>query len=127
MHFFCRDAAFFFLLLIDLSKATMLAEFALSASNQEQVKVNIARGMSVLGPTITLDTIVGTLFMGIGTLSGAIDLKPLSKLKIYNLVLDFRFAQIGEIVVFRVSFSYRQLHSFHGILSSMFIFDIRSE
>lgn len=69
--FFClRDALFFFLLLIDLSKAAMLAQFALSASNQEEVECNIARGMSVLGPTITLDTIVETLVIGVGTLSG---------------------------------------------------------
>lgn len=68
--FYFRDALFFFLLLIDLSKATMLAQFALSASNQEEVKSNIARGMAVLGPTITLDTIVETLVIGVGTLSG---------------------------------------------------------
>lgn len=48
----------------------MLAQFALSASNQEEVECNIARGMSVLGPTITLDTIVETLVIGVGTLSG---------------------------------------------------------
>lgn len=61
---------FFFLFLVDLSKAGMLAQFALSASNQEEVECNIARGMSVLGPTITLDTIVETLVIGVGTLSG---------------------------------------------------------
>lgn len=72
MFFFSlrRDALFFFLLLIDLSKAAMLAQFALSASNQEEVECNIARGMSVLGPTITLDTIVETLVISVGTLSG---------------------------------------------------------
>lgn len=48
----------------------MLAQFALSASNQEEVECNIARGMSVLGPTITLDTIVETLVISVGTLSG---------------------------------------------------------
>lgn len=65
-----RDALFFFLLLIDLSKAAVLAQFALNASNQEEVRSNIARGMSLLGPTITLDTIVETLVIGVGTLSG---------------------------------------------------------
>lgn len=48
----------------------MLAQFALSASNQVEVECNIARGMSVLGPTITLDTIVETLVISVGTLSG---------------------------------------------------------
>lgn len=66
----CRDALFFFLLLIDLSKATLLAQFALSASSQQEVKTNIARGMALLGPTITLDTIVETLVISVGTLSG---------------------------------------------------------
>lgn len=70
LKLYFRDALFFFLLLIDLSKAAMLAQSALSASNQEEVKSNIARGMAVLGPTITLDTIVETLVIGVGTLSG---------------------------------------------------------
>lgn len=67
-----RDALFFFLLLIDLSKATLLAQFALSASSQQEVKTNIARGMALLGPTITLDTIVETLVISVGTLSGTL-------------------------------------------------------
>lgn len=65
-----RDALFFFLLLIDLSKAAMLAQFALSGLNQEETKDNIAHGLALLGPTITLDTIVETLVIGVGTLSG---------------------------------------------------------
>lgn len=65
-----RDALFFFLLLIDLTKATLLAQFALSSSSQPEVKSNIARGMALLGPTITLDTIVETLVISVGTLSG---------------------------------------------------------
>lgn len=68
---FIRDTLFFFLLLIDLSKAGKLAQFALSGSNQE-VKSNIARGMSLLGPAMTLDTIVETLVIGVGTMSGTV-------------------------------------------------------
>lgn len=48
----------------------MLARLALNASNQEEVKTNIARGMSVVGPSLTLDAIVETLVIGVGTLSG---------------------------------------------------------
>lgn len=66
----CRDALFFFLLLIDLSKATVLAQFALSSQSQDEVKHNIAHGIAMLGPTITLDTVVETLVIGVGTLSG---------------------------------------------------------
>jgi len=65
-----RDALFFFLLLIDLSKTTLLARLALSSSNQAEVRNNIARGMAIIGPTITLDTVVETLVIGVGTLSG---------------------------------------------------------
>jgi hydroxymethylglutaryl-CoA reductase (NADPH) len=66
----CRDALFFFLLLIDLSKTTLLARLALSSNNQAEVRNNIARGMAIIGPTITLDTVVETLVIGVGTLSG---------------------------------------------------------
>ncbi len=55
---------------MDLSKASVLAQIALSSSNQKEVNNNIARGMSLLGPTITLDTLVGTLVISVGTLSG---------------------------------------------------------
>lgn len=48
----------------------MLAQFALNAKNQAEVKNNIAKGLAVLGPTITLDTVVETLVIGVGTLSG---------------------------------------------------------
>lgn len=48
-----RDALFFFLLLIDLSKAGILAKLALSGSNSDEVTQNIARGMEILGPAIS--------------------------------------------------------------------------
>lgn len=68
-----RDALFFFLLLIDLSKATLLAEYALNSKTPKEVKENIAKGMAKLGPTITLDTIVEALVIGVGTLSGELN------------------------------------------------------
>lgn len=64
-----KDALFCFLILIDLSKAIKLAQFALSGE-RHQIKANIARGLGVLGPTLTLDTIVETLLISVGTLSG---------------------------------------------------------
>ncbi|GJQ67405.1 Hmgcr [Trypoxylus dichotomus] len=84
-----KDAAFFYLFVMDLPKAAMLAEFALSASNQEEVEINIAKGMSVLGPTITLDTIVGTLFMGVGTLSGFQRLEMLSYFACLSAIVNY--------------------------------------
>nr|AFT62250.1 3-hydroxy-3-methylglutaryl coenzyme A reductase [Epicauta mannerheimi] len=84
-----KDALFFFLLLIDLSKAAMLAQSALSASNQDEVKSNIARGMAILGPTITLDTIVETLVIGVGTLSGVYRLEMLSYFACLSVVVNY--------------------------------------
>lgn len=65
-----NEAIPFFLLLIDLSKASALAKFALSSKSQNDVSDNIARGMALLGPNITLDTLVTSLVIGVGTLSG---------------------------------------------------------
>ncbi|XP_013784164.1 3-hydroxy-3-methylglutaryl-coenzyme A reductase-like [Limulus polyphemus] len=65
-----NEALPLFLLLVDLSKAALLAQFALSSASQEEVCENIAKGMAVLGPPITLDTLVETLVIGVGTLSG---------------------------------------------------------
>lgn len=65
-----NEALPFFLLLIDLSKACALAKFALSSSSQDEVRDNIARGMAVLGPTFTLDALVESLVIGVGTMSG---------------------------------------------------------
>nr|QYV43154.1 HMGR2 [Colaphellus bowringi] len=84
-----KDALFFFLLLIDLSKAAMLAQFALNASSKTEVKNNIAKGMSVLGPTITLDTIVETLVIGVGTLSGVHRLEMLSCFACLSVLVNY--------------------------------------
>uniref|UniRef100_A0A8C2WYV1 3-hydroxy-3-methylglutaryl coenzyme A reductase n=1 Tax=Cyclopterus lumpus TaxID=8103 RepID=A0A8C2WYV1_CYCLU len=58
-----NEALPFFLLLIDLSKACALAK-------SSSMRDNIARGMSVLGPTFTLDALVECLVIGVGTMSG---------------------------------------------------------
>ncbi|XP_007903539.1 3-hydroxy-3-methylglutaryl-CoA reductase a [Callorhinchus milii] len=65
-----NEALPFFLLLIDLSKASALAKFALSSNCQDEVRENIARGMAILGPTFTLDALVECLVIGVGTMSG---------------------------------------------------------
>lgn len=84
-----KDALFFFLLLIDLSKATTLAQLALSSSNREEVKQNIARGVSLLGPTITLDTLVETLVISVGTLSGVRRLEVLCCFACLSVVVHY--------------------------------------
>ncbi|ELT89167.1 hypothetical protein CAPTEDRAFT_221784 [Capitella teleta] len=72
-----NEALPFFLLLVDLSKACGLARFALSSKSQDEVIDNIGRGMAILGPTITLDALVETLVIGIGTLSGVRQLETM--------------------------------------------------
>ncbi|KAL1448873.1 hypothetical protein WDU94_000126 [Cyamophila willieti] len=83
------DALFFFLLLIDLSKATLLAQFALSSPSQSEVKRNIARGMSLLGPTITLDTLVEALVISVGTLSGVRRIEMLCYYAIMSVLVNY--------------------------------------
>lgn len=40
---------------------------------QDEVRENIAKGMSVLGPTFTLDALVECLVIGVGTMSGKLN------------------------------------------------------
>lgn len=84
-----KDAIFFFLLLIDLSKISILAQYALSSKNQEDIRDNIAKGMSILGPNITLDTIVETLLLSVGTLSGVPSLETLSYFACLSVIVNY--------------------------------------
>ncbi|XP_044744697.1 3-hydroxy-3-methylglutaryl-coenzyme A reductase-like [Coccinella septempunctata] len=84
-----KDALFFFLLLIDLSKAATLAQFALTASNQEEITEQIGRGMSVLGPSMTLNTVVETLVIGVGTLSGVPRLERISYFACFSVIVNY--------------------------------------
>jgi len=72
-----NEALPFFLLLVDLSKASALAKFALSSTSQDEVVDNISRGMAIIGPTLTLDAIVEVLVIGVGTLSGVKQLETM--------------------------------------------------
>ena len=56
----------------------MLPTILMVHSQQEEVRENIGRGMSVLGPNMTLDTLVEVLLIGIGTISGMLSTKILS-------------------------------------------------
>lgn len=84
-----KDALFFFLLLIDLSKAGILAQLALCGSSQSEVTMNIARGMEILGPAISLDTLVEALVIGVGTLSGVQRLELLSGFAVLSAIVNY--------------------------------------
>ncbi|GFY49037.1 3-hydroxy-3-methylglutaryl-coenzyme A reductase [Trichonephila inaurata madagascariensis] len=79
----------FYFLLMDITNAGLLAQFALSSSTQEEVRENIAQGMSIIGPTITLDTIVKTLVIGVGTLSGVRRLEELCRFACMSAVINY--------------------------------------
>ena len=49
---------------------TRLAQYALASRRLDEVEVNIARGMQMLGPQMTLDVLVEVLLISVGTLSG---------------------------------------------------------
>ncbi|CAL1537459.1 unnamed protein product [Lymnaea stagnalis] len=72
-----NEALPFFLLLVDLSKASALARLSLTAANQLELQKKIGRGMAIIGPSITLDAIVETLAIGVGTLSGVKQLETM--------------------------------------------------
>lgn len=84
-----RDALFFFLLLIDLSKAGILAQLALSGTTHDEVIENISRGMEIFGPAISLDTIVETLVISVGTLSGVYRLENLCSFAIISVIVNY--------------------------------------
>ncbi|EFX81008.1 protein HMG coenzyme A reductase-like protein [Daphnia pulex] len=86
-----KDALFFFLLLIDVVKACTLAYWSLSCSvkNAAEVALCISQGMAVLGPAITLDTLVETLVIGVGTLSGVRRLEVLCGYGCMSAVVNY--------------------------------------
>lgn len=87
--YYYRDALFFFLLLIDLSKAGVLAQLALMGSTHNEVIENIARGMEIFGPAISLDTLVETLVISVGTLSGVYRLESLCSFAIMSVIVNY--------------------------------------
>lgn len=108
---------FFFLLLIDLNKAGVLAQLALSSRSQEEVRTNIARGMSLLGPTITLDTLVEILLIGIGSLSGVKRLEILCSFACLGIVVNYivfmTFYPACLSLILEVRFSLLYLYLFY--------------
>jgi hydroxymethylglutaryl-CoA reductase (NADPH) len=54
-----------------------------------EVTTNIARGMEFLGPGLSLDTIVETLVIGVGTLSGVHRLEILCGFAILSAVVNY--------------------------------------
>ena len=88
--------------------------------NASEVASCISQGMAVLGPSITLDTLVETLVIGVGTLSGKFSTRlniiyPL----LYIFILWIRSAPFGSIVQLWLYVGRRQLCSVHDFLPSL--------
>lgn len=66
-----------------------MAKLALSGSNPDEVTQNISRGMEVLGPAISLDTLVKVLVIGVGTLSGPQRLEMISWFAIVSVIVNY--------------------------------------
>lgn len=67
----------------------MLAQLALSGSNSAEVIENISRGMEVFGPAISLDTIVETLVIGVGTMSGVHRLENVCWFAVMSVIVNY--------------------------------------
>lgn len=84
-----NEALPFFLLLIDLSKASALAKYAFKSRDKHEVRENIAQGIAVLGPTMTLDTLVEVLLIGIGTISGVRQLEMMCCFGCMSIIANY--------------------------------------
>ncbi|XP_050315651.1 3-hydroxy-3-methylglutaryl-coenzyme A reductase-like [Anthonomus grandis grandis] len=109
-----KDALFFFLLLIDLSKAAVLAQYALTASSTEEIGQQIARGVSALGPTLTLDTIVETLVIGVGTLSGVHRLEMLSYFACLSVIVNYVIFMTFYPACLSLMLELARVHNYYG-------------
>lgn len=83
------EALPYFLFLIDLSKASALAVFALCSTSREEIQNNIGKGMELLGPAITLDAVVETLAIGLGTISGVPQLETMCSFGCLSVVANY--------------------------------------
>ena len=118
-------------------KACALAHWSLSCSIRctSDVASCISQAMAVLGPAITLDTLVETLVIGIGTLSGIVhdndgvvhfphavfSVGGYSFVTIAIIIVNIgpfsRCAQSGSALLLRLHVGRCQLRGLHDVLS----------
>ena len=84
-----RVALPFFFLLMDLPKAVLLAQYALTSRSREDISENIAQGMVILGPTLTLDTSLKLLSIGIGTISKVGKMEELIYFAFLSVIVNY--------------------------------------
>ncbi|XP_031558121.1 3-hydroxy-3-methylglutaryl-coenzyme A reductase-like [Actinia tenebrosa] len=84
-----REAIPFFFLLSDFVTVTDLTKFALLSTSCEEATSKIAQGVATLSPSVTLNTLVGALVIGVGSLSGIQELETASYLGCLALVTHY--------------------------------------
>lgn len=84
-----KDAVFFFLLVIDLSKLSRLSALALRTSSASEAAATIAEGFALLGPGLTLDTCVEALLVGAGSLSGVRRLEQICQFAVLSILVHY--------------------------------------
>lgn len=80
---------FLLVLLVNLKKASLLAQFALSGCSQTEVINNISKGLSLLGPSISLDSVVFGLVTSVGMLSGVERLETLCMFTCMSFIVNY--------------------------------------
>ncbi|WAR00322.1 HMDH-like protein [Mya arenaria] len=71
------------------AQASALAVFALSASNRAEIRTNIGQALELIGPALTLDAVVETLAIGLGTISGAQQLVTMCSFGCLSVVANY--------------------------------------
>lgn len=84
-----REALPYFFLLSDFNTASSLVRHTLQSPTYDAVPSRIAESIASLGPTVTLNTLVGTLVIGIGTLSGVMELETICQFGCLSLVTHY--------------------------------------
>ncbi|PFX34975.1 3-hydroxy-3-methylglutaryl-coenzyme A reductase-like isoform X1 [Stylophora pistillata] len=84
-----REALPYFFLLSDFNTASSLVKHTLQSSTYSAVPGRIAESICYLGPTVTLNTLVGTLVIGIGTLSDVTELETICQFGCLSLITHY--------------------------------------
>ncbi|XP_068750838.1 3-hydroxy-3-methylglutaryl-coenzyme A reductase-like [Montipora capricornis] len=84
-----REALPYFFLLSDFNSATSLVKHTLQSVSYNAVHARIAESIAGQGPTITLNTLVGALVIGVGTLSGVEELETICQFGCLSLITHY--------------------------------------
>ncbi|XP_018497212.2 3-hydroxy-3-methylglutaryl-coenzyme A reductase [Galendromus occidentalis] len=84
-----KDAFPLFLIMVDMNKAVNLAQQTFKSASQDGICSAIASGLAMMGPGLTLDTVVKTLVIEIGTTSGVSRLESLATYVVLSSIVTY--------------------------------------